>query len=174
MKDLEQSQKKNDALEEAKKKAALEKGQNLADLMTVQDKHKLLLSQMSTPDTPPGTPPKKKLKKEDKKPEHPNHPNCLQFTDERDEIQRYIHQTLMGKVYSTPKPYQEESEQEKNNPERLGTCIRVKTSLISLVPGTPKFTPYIYSTLYAMHLRQYLRHAFTPNRWMGSVVHKRK
>jgi hypothetical protein len=43
-----------------------------------------------------------------------------------------------------------------------------------LVPGTPNFTPYIYAILYAMHLRQYLRHAFTPNRWMGSVVHKRK
>ena len=122
MKDLEKSQKKNDALEEAKKQEALAKGQNLADLMEVPDKHKLLLSQMSTPGTPPGTPPKKKMRKEDKKPQHPIYPNCPQFTDGRDEIQRYIHQSLMGKVYSTPKPYQEESEQEKNNPERLGTC----------------------------------------------------
>jgi len=58
MKDLETSKEKNDALEEAKKKEALTKGQNLSDLMMVPDKHKLLLSQMSTPGTPPGTPPK--------------------------------------------------------------------------------------------------------------------
>ena len=60
MKDLEKSKQKNDALEEAKKQEALAKGQNLADLMELPDKHKLLLSQMSTPGTPPGTPPPKK------------------------------------------------------------------------------------------------------------------
>ena len=60
MKDLEKSKEKNAALEEAKNNEALVKGQNLADLMMVPDKHKLLLSQMSTPGTPPGTPPQKK------------------------------------------------------------------------------------------------------------------